>query len=960
MMVDNVPCWTSSMLDFPHKCHLSTLQNIQRLFLLKRVPKRLFDEWMSINGGDYQLGVSDAAFRLWDEVTQYKPNREWTSKPNIKTAKGSRAIAIARCPKHNAPHVRIIWKNVRSRKDLKPLNDIWGYSSEPDRSKTTADAASILWRCKVHKLTSAVDKMLPYISLDYRNVTATFMILQAIGNPHVEAYIRILRSYHLCCMSWEDYPVVCKSISTAVRRTGKWPTTQPATLEEVASTAYWELAIGRSLNRTDWEEEKEKRTKARVWLAPPMWDGDKTADSNAFYLKGLEDDLVGIMAELIPEAPVAQSWTDFVLRRQEWVSSGSSGGYRVMVDGKYTRTNKHAMFEHIPTSEVMAWLDSEPCIKAVGSEKMEAGKARAIYGSKPCDYTVMAYAFGGVERKLYNIQGVESGKSGFDELACIYRRVLRVSGTGTECTMVDYTDFNYQHTPEVQALLFTTLANRYRQLGAHPDLVRAAEWSAAASLNQKVQFPGDPEFYSVTQGMFSGQRGTNFINTILNVAYYRYAARFTSMILGVLPIDVFTIHQGDDVWISNRSRLWAMVLFAVLQSVGLRFQPSKQLFDVDKGEFLRVLYTKAGMRGFLARAVATLIIKPIQGLDSESPSARAGAVSKQINVLVRRGFTPAAAVALWHAIVPYAASPRIKNSSNRVPTGILYKRVQDGGVNIGPCFTLAVPANRTKPLPTLDPASEELAAALPMHMTNDWLHVVSQQVGTAFNIEPVREAMHNTNMCDSLRAEDKQVSLLDLDRRMTKWFEEIKDIKGERSANLYKRYFDGAVMNQAIRDRIQMLEVAVLFPDLHLPARTQLDSIVNAIAASPFRDLATTITATGLHRNEALEFCFRLCTRPDLANLARIAVHRLRTMCSEAVLSAVLDEVQVETAAFESQWHPCVLSWCNLVALQSAYEIACSQRISTKSQWIGIMEQEFHCVMGTVHLDGRLELLSHY
>lgn len=98
------------------------------------------------------------------------------------------------------------------------------------------------------------------------------------------------------------------------------------------------------------------------------------------------------------------------------------------------------------------------------------------------------------------------------------------------------------------------------------------------------------------------------------------------------------IHQGDDVWISNKSRLWAIALYNTCAAAGLEFQPSKQLFDVELGEFLRVVYFDGSCRGYVACAVATTIMKPVQGADVVSPAERATALNSQIMTLVRRGF----------------------------------------------------------------------------------------------------------------------------------------------------------------------------------------------------------------------------------------------------------------------------------------------------------------------------------
>lgn len=58
---------------------------------------------------------------------------------------------------------------------------------------------------------------------------------------------------------------------------------------------------------------------------------------------------------------------------------------------------------------------------------------------------------------------------------------LRAVAVGTvECTMIDYADFNYQHTIEAQVIVFETLAEILQIMGHHQDKARAARWIADA------------------------------------------------------------------------------------------------------------------------------------------------------------------------------------------------------------------------------------------------------------------------------------------------------------------------------------------------------------------------------------------------------------------------------------------------------------------------------------------------
>lgn len=69
-----------------------------------------------------------------------------------------------------------------------------------------------------------------------------------------------------------------------------------------------------------------------------------------------------------------------------------------------------------------AWLDEEPEMVTTVSVKFEMGKARAIYGTQPQDYSISSYVLDGVESKLFNVEEVESGLVGQDFIATMIRR----------------------------------------------------------------------------------------------------------------------------------------------------------------------------------------------------------------------------------------------------------------------------------------------------------------------------------------------------------------------------------------------------------------------------------------------------------------------------------------------------------------------------------------------------------
>lgn len=356
-------------------------------------------------------------------------------------------------------------------------------------------------------------------------------------------------------------------------------------------------------------------------------------------------------------------------------------------------------------------------------------------------------------------------------------------------TILDYDDFNIQHTLEAQAAIFDALNQVVDHSNVHSDYSKAVKWCRDAHMNQWAYFPGEEEPTKIVQGLFSGNRGTNFLNTILNLAYFLLAKKQVAEHLDVEPIRLYHIHHGDDVWLYNECPLWPALIYIVMLVMGFKFAAAKQLFDRLRSEFLRVLYTKEGAFGFLARAVPSLFLNPIQGVELISPADAASAATAQLNILARRGMTAECVQLLWNAIVPYQATSNVGEAGISIPLGVMMKRYIDGGLDLGYPRTMASAATRTAPIPVMQGGSKALEEAVESNMSQDWANHMSKALQEPFNIDSVVDALHSLNVCDSLRNEDRLRNQLVHEEDLTKWSSSLIDIKGKRTAGNYMRIF---------------------------------------------------------------------------------------------------------------------------------------------------------------------------
>lgn len=945
----------------PHLCLFSTLRQVQKLYDLKHIGNELLDEWFAHNGGDYQMGGSKECMKLWLDVTRRKHKPEAPSHLDAIMESKPPCFEVVFCSKHKGAYLKIDWGRVRHEREYDWLDEFWKWSSVADRAKTTLSAGQLLSHiARQEWARRAISSKWQYLSASLPNVTVVALMINILGNPHADRNFELLNKYHYCCLDVTSYQEVMKAISIAIRRTSRFPDRSEASLDEITSMAGWELATGRSGNKTDWEEERTKRTNRVLNLGSPLVES-KSGETNCDYIKDLKVELKAIMEELVQMPKRRPSWADFVQDRQSWVSSGSTGGLRIHLDdGSKVRANKHAIFETITQEDMVKWLDEEPEIKATASEKFEMGKSRAIYGTGIKDYSIHAYVLADIEINLSRVDGIEYGLKGKSMLATMVRRMAEVQDRDPECTNIDYADFNYQHTLPAQAATYEILAAVLRNAGHHPDKVKAAEWCANSLLNQWVKFPElRSGFVKVSQGMFSGFRGTNFLNTVLNVAYFRVADRQVRSLFGVFSRRLYHIHMGDDVWISNMCRLWAVALFNCMTATGLVFQPSKQMFERSKGEFLRVVYTKEGCRGYLARKIATLVMKPIQSTDVVTPAERAVALNDQISTLMRRGCSLEACSLVWEAVVPYAARSKLARGTLSIPKSILLKHHLDGGLDIGCPKTAAARSKPIPQLPAMELKSTILERSVPTHMTDDWIRLVSKKFKDVMDAEALRTSIHRVNITDSLRQEDRTLGLRKYEQECRKYLASVDAGSVSRTRANYDALSEGDGAGPAFEFKVKEL-CDNLLSKRSMAERGTLACIMACVGSSTFKSISTAMIATKKTKIQALKMCVQQA--PDSAARVRAlaAISSIERRCGEAVLCSIIGGVVAGANKYCAEFHPEVLSWIQTEAFEATLLKAQKLGVRDEGRFREMVDEDFDRHVRTVRRDGRLLIISRY
>lgn len=595
-----------------------------------------------------------------------------------------------------------------------------------------------------------------------------------------------------------------KHLSNMGRQLSWLPGSGTLSQDEVAASAYAELSSGRGLNKSDWAQEIKNRCTATghvgivredrlgMWV-PGQKVGmseDGNSDAVTEYYAKLRSTLRPLLSKLMNAQTVKdEALEQFWLRRHEWVTAGSASGVTLshLKPDRFTnstdeagkplnrtklaklakiRVSKRVWADHTSYKQIRQVLEGIPEEVAGASEKYENGKSRAIYGVGPMHYTINSYATAGLEGRMHLLEGCEKGKEGVGQFLVEQYKCRQTNDVEYECSMFDYADFNIQHTPKSQAIIFEEMARIARHQGYHKDKIDAFDWLAKAKYNMRFTVPGDSKEYHVKQGMFSGTRSTDFINTLLNLCYFKIARAEVYRKYGVSPVDLYNVHQGDDVWISNKNALWARLVYYELNNQGFVFQLNKQMFGPGRGEFLRTLYHDGQASGYLNRMLANYILRPVQNDQIDDVFQAASMFRSSFDILHKRKMDDRITRLLWLDMVHHWMVVRAQSDEGRdkkpwrVPTPLLLAPSSVGGLAVPPpgFSTYGVDGATTlSAMPQVNWAVSSELRSMEGEATSDWIKYVSPTAYSRYKkmkikTMAIRDVSHASNYYALARA----------------------------------------------------------------------------------------------------------------------------------------------------------------------------------------------------------------
>lgn len=829
----------------------------------------------------------------------------------------------------------------KSRADVKILNHLFPYTSEVDKHHMVTNIASLVFRylnpttahidyddISISRRLKEVNNMFRHIAVGTNQVLVCTIFMIVMGHKSSHVVVSELLERGVLLMKLVDQQEALKAISTAVRRTQKRIDERPLSAIDVSALAYYDLAFGRSEMVTDWENEIKIRctdtyhlTTGLIKETPKLVNNeihydiyypedDKTFVLNTevdevFYIK-LKHHLKEQLKIIMPAEAQVETFKEFCSRRHEWSVSGSSGGFSVAIPKASALFNrnkfedkdlvikgdKRAVFEAITINEMVSFLDPTPEEDALASEKHENGKRRAIYGVGLVHYVICSYVTHGFEERMSSVEGFEKGLSGIKEFAAQQQQRANIcANSRNECTMLDYADFNIQHSPHAMALIVEAMIEIGEERGYSDDWMKAAEWLRQSKFNMTFRCPFDNNVHHVKQGLFSGVRTTDFDNSNLNRAYFKVAEEIVAERYKCHPDHLLNVHQGDDVWLSNTKRHWAALIYYQLAASGAVLRGKKQMLGKSFGEFLRVLYHSGGGIGYAVRSIVNYILRPIQNKRVDNVQAMCQSLHDTYKVLQRRGMTQHFLNGLYDTDMLHWAQVKAHSTDTSpitLPIWIIQADTTAGGFGCSRPGTYFTSEINLPPSPTLHLKQIGKKHSMPQHMTNDWISFVSTKLPEGDHViqsNKLRHAMFQTNYFKVLNEIGYGA---DLQVYKTEWSKYLRNNQTLGKSALF-------VQNQAFRVHIftslkdfktiertlcgnTMASLSLEYPkqllnfNIYSPLRDRTERATHLrvmmeklFVKSIFKDINMTASALGLEKHLAAAWIYEHCLTSEQA-----------------------------------------------------------------------------------------------
>ncbi|AZT88571.1 RNA-dependent RNA polymerase [Beauveria bassiana chrysovirus 1] len=463
------------------------------------------------------------------------------------------------------------------------------------------------------------------------------------------------------------------------------------TEEERQGLMYMDLLVGRGEYSID--EMAEVRTRYGDGYGTKHLSFDPVAKmfTNRQYKLDFELalDAAHLRIKTTPRKVNVTSFLDFYERRRSWLTKGGLvantlpkgmkqfssqvfDGIANTVEEIQGRHNKKSLFEMHELYDILSGVNDQNFNLTKTMIKYEVGKKdRTLLPGSLAHFLVFCYVLVLAEKQD------QIGSVRLNALADVDIRYFdRKMSTGTFHVLYDWADFNEQHSADEMAGGIKRLSEH---MPAGPDYPMFCEALVRGMYTMGLQ---DREgiVHKIWTGLYSGWRGTTWINSTLNFCYVFIALENLRRITGwevVLMVD----HGGDDLDLMLSQPDVMPTFLEIMDNMLFKANKWKQMFGL-RSEFFRNTISGARVYASPTRALASFIAGDWEGSGRSTVRERVAGLLDQIGKLRRRGVSEAMCQGFTMSTISHWCKVKDGESWLDLPDVVLHGCEEQNGLGI--------------------------------------------------------------------------------------------------------------------------------------------------------------------------------------------------------------------------------------------------------------------------------------
>jgi len=446
-------------------------------------------------------------------------------------------------------------------------------------------------------------------------------------------------------VSFNYWTKAMKDIHSYVR-TSRYIMNTPIDESERQSLMYMDLLVGRHEYIIDEMAEVHVRGGDTYSSKHLSYDPSKKMYTNRQY----KDDFSAAIQEAYyrikstPRKVNLESFHEFYQRRATWITKGGlvhntlPPGMKTfvskvldpvneLVDEIRGRHNKKSLFEMNDLLDVVRGVSKENFNLTKTMIKYEVGgKDRTLLPGSLAHFIVFSYILVLAE-KQDQIGSVRLNAASDGDIRYFDKKM----STGLYHVLYDWADFNEQHSAEEMVAVIKGLEDVMPQ-GHDYSLFTGAIIEGMFNMGLEDR---DGHVHKLWRGLYSGWRGTTWVNTVLNFCYVSVGLKNLERLSG-MSVVLMVDHGGDDLDLMLSQPSVMPMFLQIMDDMLFKANRWKQMFGI-RSEFFRNTISGARVYASPTRAISSFVAGDWEGAGRATVRERVVSLLDQIGKLRRRG-----------------------------------------------------------------------------------------------------------------------------------------------------------------------------------------------------------------------------------------------------------------------------------------------------------------------------------